>query len=94
MRLFYAPPLEALRPPLWRPHYLQYEPSDLKHRGFYFVGSSSHESFEAPVIFSSKAVIMFAYEELDFRDVFSRILTLSSEKAFGDGVKVEMDFKL
>lgn len=94
MRLFYAPPLEALRPPLWQAHYLQYEPSDLKYRGFYFAGTSPRENFEAPVIFSSKAVIMFAYEELDFRDVFFRILTPSREKAFRGLKKVKMDFKL
>lgn len=83
MRPFYAPPLEALRPPLPRTLYLQCEPSDLKHRGFYFRGSSSNENFEPRVIYSSKAVIMLAYEELDFRDVFFRILTPSSVEPFG-----------
>lgn len=45
MRSFYAPPLKALRPPLSWVHYLQYEPSDLKHKGSYFEDSSSYENF-------------------------------------------------
>lgn len=37
---------------------------------------------------------MFAYEELDFRDVFSRILTPSSGTVFRDDVKENLDFML
>lgn len=35
---------------------------------------------------------MFAYEELDFRDVFSRILTPSSGTAFRGSVRVKIYF--